>query len=800
MRKDYMKNRIFFTLVILMLVEVGIVVGQESEINKPAIPKVGAAMERENETNNLATIPVASENLKNAPIATTRAATSAIPPILSNTVRDASSSQVAVNWENVTLKDCIEVLCRDLGMEFIISPAVNVSQEVSVRAGDVTNWSREDKLELFDAILDTAGVQRIQRGRVWVFAPSNIRPVLQGYEGDAYSKGQPVIGVLRLKYIDAKSATDFLNTVGGKPPLVYGLNGSQIIMVIGTHAYLKQMEDLLKLIDVPPSVMKAFTLKEADAEELASELTNIFYRRTGGDGQPVRFVPITRLNIVVAYNATPKTLEEIEKWVQILDRTEEENERITKVYRMQVIEAEKIAKTLSELYSSIYRQNLERERIIGTKTRKLQKTMIPKKSTSSNSHKSSSRPTSSKSSKSTKKSSKSSSKSSKSSGSSATASRAPSVSSRPSAPTAGSKTTSSASVVDEEAIILADEETNTLIINAPAEMHKEIERTINELDRARRQVLIETVLVEVTLDENLDLGIEWAVSEGGIAANGKTVSSAGLQAGGELGKAVYPFTDAKTGISYLIESSKKKMALIQAAENDDRLQVLSSPTVLTRDGMEAEISFGEEVPIQQKTVSDAGRENYSFDYRDAKMTLKVTPHIDDFEMVTLTLEQELRSVNPSTSGDVAPSFFTRELRSNLQVESGQTLVLGGLIQRKDQKITTGIPWLNRIPYIGWIFGRNQIIKQGSEILMILTPHVVETRDETDLLTREFRNKILGAMSEKNIRKLYNLEDGPYPLLKPEEESVELPANPEVIIEDFSPSSIPDEKTVSVEEK
>jgi general secretion pathway protein D len=105
-----------------------------------------------------------------------------------------------------------------------------------------------------------------------------------------------------------------------------------------------------------------------------------------------------------------------------------------------------------------------------------------------------------------------------------------------------------------------------------------------------------------------------------------------------------------------------------------------------------------------------------------------------------------------------PIFTTRELRSNLQVENGQTLVLGGLIQRADQKIKRGIPLISRIPIVGWLFGWNSTVKKGSEIMMILTPRVVDTRDETDLLTKDFREKILGAMAQKDIRKLYNLEE------------------------------------------
>jgi len=665
---------------------------------------------------------------KGTAITSQRDASSSIPPVQSTVARDASKSEVAINWENVTLKDCIEVLSRDLGMEFIISPSVNVTQEVSIRAGDVTTWDREHKLELFDTILETAGVQRTQRGRVWVFAPSDIRPVVKAFEESELSDGKPIIGVIELQNIDAGRAQQFLGTVGGKPQRAFGLSGSRTLIILGTRAYLRQMEELVKLVDFPPSVLSHYILEEADAEDVARELTNIFYRRAGGDGSQIRFVAVARLNTVVAQNLPQSLVPEIDRWIKLLDRSDSLNERITKVYRMQVIEAEQIGKTLSNLYSDLYKQAQQRERELGKTATKSQsnqaKPAAKAKSTAKPPSKTAAKPTA------------------------------------PTKKTNGG-TPATTSPMNEEVIILSDKDTNTLIINAPADMHREIERTINELDKSRRQVLIETVIVEVTLDEGTDLGIEWAIQGGGDPANAGALMS-GLQLG-EIAAGTVPLNNAADGLTYLITSSDQKMALIHAAQEDNRLQVLSSPNVLTRDGMEAEVSFGKEVPIRQSTLSSGGNENFSFDYRDAKISLTVTPHIDDHDMVTLTIEQVVRRVEEDELASEldAPVFRTREIRSNLQVDNGQTIILGGLIERADIEARVGVPYLMDIPFLGWLFGRTVVRKEGTEILMILTPHVVNTRDETDLLTRDFRRKILGSMSEKDVRDLYDLEDGPF---------------------------------------
>jgi general secretion pathway protein D len=668
-------------------------------------------------------------------ITSRRDSSSSIPPVQTAVTRDAAKSEVAINWENVTLKDCIEVLSRDLGMEFIISPSVNVTQEVSIRAGDVTSWNRENKLELFDAILDTAGVQRIQRGRVWVYSPSDIRPVIAGSTGSDLPDGQPVIGVIQLKNISGSQAQQFLGTIGGKPQRVFAMGDSQTLIVTGTKAFLRQIEELVAMVDVPPSVMTHYILKNADAEDVAGELSNVFYRQVGSNGQQIRFFAVARRNAVVAQNLAPSLENEVEKWVKFLDENDDLNERVTKVYRMQVIEADVIGKTLSNLYSDLYKQAQLRERERGktaTKIAKVSSTPTPAA------------------------------KNAKAANASAKAPAQKAAASNPkqasSGAAAGADATTSA--IDEEIIIHSDKDTNTLIINAPADMHREIEKTIKELDKSRRQVLIETAMVEVVLDDGMDFGVEWAVQGGGDPSHAGAQMS-GLELGA-LAAGTTELTDAANGFTYFLKSNDEKWALIQAAKDDDRLQVLSSPTVLTRDGMEAEVSFGKEVPIQQSSVTDAGKENFSYDYRDAKITLKVTPHIDDHQMVTLTLEQTVRRVveNTISTDNNAPVFNTREIRSNLQVDDGQTIILGGLIERGDREERVGIPYLMDIPFIGFLFGRTSISKEGTEILMIMTPYVVDSRDETDLLTRDFRRKILGGLNKSSdeIRMLYDLQE------------------------------------------
>ncbi|MFC1467277.1 secretin N-terminal domain-containing protein, partial [Verrucomicrobiota bacterium] len=363
-----------------------------------------------------------------------RSASAKSPGALETRVKaGGAAADVAVNWENITLKDCIETLCRDLKMEFIISPSVNVAQEVSVRAGDITEWKRNNKLLLFDAILETAGVQRLQRGRVWVFSPSKLRPIVAAGDNNELNGGTAIIGVLKVKHITAAHAADILNTIDGKPSRIFPQNGSSTLLVSGTKDYLRQTEELLKLIDMPPAMLTHYMIKHADAGDLSNELNNLFYRRAGGDGSTIRFIPIARLNMVVVHNAPESMHEEIKHWIKILDSAEGANERVTRVYHIQVIDADTIAKTLNSLYSDLHKQALEKQKKYGAQKAQQPTTQATQKKTNNAKKKTAAK-------NSTK----------KSNGSSSSNGASPSI-----------------DYAEEEVIILADKDTNTLIVNAP---------------------------------------------------------------------------------------------------------------------------------------------------------------------------------------------------------------------------------------------------------------------------------------------------------------------------------------------
>jgi general secretion pathway protein D len=182
---------------------------------------------------------------------------------------------------------------------------------------------------------------------------------------------------------------------------------------------------------------------------------------------------------------------------------------------------------------------------------------------------------------------------------------------------------------------------------------------------------------------------------------------------------------------------------IQAAKGN--VNILSSPHILTTDNQEASISIVNQVPIPKTTETETGTLITTYEYKDAGITLKVTPKINEKGLVTMQLSLEVTDVGEKKTFDTEQvPFLKRNAQTSVVVQDGQTLVLGGLISENQSESRTGIPFLMDIPVIGYLFGTTTKSLNKTELVMLITPHVVRSREDVDKLTEQF---------EKNVDKL-----------------------------------------------
>lgn len=296
--------------------------------------------------------------------------------------------------------------------------------------------------------------------------------------------------------------------------------------------------------------------------------------------------------------------------------------------------------------------------------------------------------------------------------------------------------------------ILPDARINGLMVMASPSDIVAIKEIVKELDIQLAQVLIETVVMEVGLTHSVATGIDWVRH---IDPN-KQVNNPWILGGGggttrptnlieDLLNGVTNVYSAASGITYL--STFKNLNLdmvIQASKEDGRTKIMTSPILLTQDNKEAEIKATElrylykgKRYVGYNTGTTSGGYEDDIEQRDVGLTVKITPRINPDGMVVLIVEEKFEQIMESgqtINGVVWPTVQTRELKSELSVVNGQTIVLGGLVQTETSNSSTGIPILKDIPWVGqYLFGSTKKSEHRKELLVFLTPHVFKNSTE-----------------------------------------------------------------------
>ena len=293
--------------------------------------------------------------------------------------------------------------------------------------------------------------------------------------------------------------------------------------------------------------------------------------------------------------------------------------------------------------------------------------------------------------------------------------------------------------------VMADRINNTLLIHASAAEYQRIANTLKRLDVQRAQVLIEASIVEVTLGDGLQYGLQWAF-------NGGTLGGSGT---GMLGNAASAATPANsTSFTYTLRNSAGNIsAVLSALANKSLLKVMSSPSLMVLDNHTAAIQVGTQQPINTGAVlnSNTSTSNIittNIQYKDTGVMLGVTPSVSAGDLVTLDISQTVTDIGPdSTSAATAgyPTFMQRQIDSKVAVRSGETLVLGGLIKDSNSNTKTGLPLLSAIPVLGALFGTHTQSAARTELLVILTPRVLRSDDDARAISRELRDRMQGLL-------------------------------------------------------
>ncbi len=292
--------------------------------------------------------------------------------------------------------------------------------------------------------------------------------------------------------------------------------------------------------------------------------------------------------------------------------------------------------------------------------------------------------------------------------------------------------------------IIADEGLNALIILSTQEDYEFIRAAIEKIDVIPRQVLLEGVVAEVSLKDELKLGISWALqfNPGGMrGVLGGVEGTVGFNVPGAT-----PTSTTGTGtFTFAGTVGGDFKTVIDMLATDSRAKLLAVPHVLVSDNKEARIQVGQQVPVVSSETFGSGTvaPQRTIQYKDIGIILKVKPRINEGGLVTLDITQEVSSYETIKLFDNEDYIILKktETTTNLVVQDGNTIIIGGLIRDDITKSRSGIPFLSKIPVLGYLFGQTTDSEQRTELIILLTPRVIRTHADANAVTSDYVDSV-----------------------------------------------------------
>jgi general secretion pathway protein D len=294
--------------------------------------------------------------------------------------------------------------------------------------------------------------------------------------------------------------------------------------------------------------------------------------------------------------------------------------------------------------------------------------------------------------------------------------------------------------------IIPDETNNALVFKASSRDYKRVLTVLKQLDIQPRQVLINVLVAEITLSRSAEYGIQWFLN----SSTGGGYNLQGALDTKDVTRAINTPLGTATGFFLSLYDPVDFMrGLITALGSDADVNILSSPNILALDNQEANIEVGEDIPTVTGTTTSATEGNTvtnTVQYRKTGILLTVTPHINSSGLVKMELIQEVSDVGTYIPDLNNYSFLTRRAETSLVVEDNQTVVMAGLMKSNKSNGQDGIPHLKDIPVLGYLFGNVSKKNTKTELIFLITPHVIKNRKQADQIAREFSQKVADLQS------------------------------------------------------
>lgn len=619
----------------------------------------------------------------------------------------SEDGEIVLNFEGESIQSVVHTILGEVLQEtFVIAPGVG---------GEVTfstsrPVSREQLMPILELLLQWNGATLVfTQGRY------NVLPVSDAIKGNLVPQIGPAelargyeVRVVPLKYISALEMEKILQPYVRDGAIVQVDLHRSMIFLGGTSEELSNYLRTVEIFDVDwlkGMSVGIYPLRTVDVESIIGELERIF----SGDGDTplagmFRFVPLERLGSVMVITFQEEYLYKAEEWIKILDRGAAGAGKQLYVYRVKNLEAPVLAGYLTQIFGGEGGQTTSNTSS-GTLAPGLEAVQVGTVTDFNQSRLGMDQQGT------------------------------------------GNNEGMSLNTGDGDIRITSVLETNSLLIQATSSEYNSILAAIERIDIEPLQVLIESQVLDVELNEELQFGVNWfltnnpALVPSGIGDIDRYIQSAAFGSGAAESGGFNFLTTLATPLS---NGMPFVQATIAALDEVTDVRSLAAPSLLVRNNATATITVGTQVPVQSSAIS-TGNNNVvsSAQYVSTGITLTVTPRINPGGLVYMDISQDVsrpgaRDPDISTSGN--PPINNKTVSSQVAVQSGQTVFLGGMISEQDSSGRSGVPYLSRIPFIGPLFGSKTRAKTRSETLVMITPTVVESSLDLQRVSEEMQQE------------------------------------------------------------
>jgi general secretion pathway protein D len=671
---------------------------------------------------------------------------------------------IVLNFDNADIETVVHAASEIVGFNYVLAP--DVRGKVTVQTSG--RIPQEDVFGVLLAILEVHGFTAVKSGNLYKIvriegARERAVPTFIGGEVDPTRPGDEVITqILPVRFTSVADLSTLLRPLISARGSVIAHRETNVLIVTDTASNLKRLLDIVRVVDVQVTLdeLVIIPIRFADAADLATILNQLFQSGrvsrgaapTPGAPPPPPVTPVVpgqppappppgpagqttgaadrtpliiaerRSNSLIIHARRPE-LETLRRLINQLDVNIYGGRRVF-VYYAENAKARDLAATLNAIYGG--KETVPTTPSPTAPARPGQPPPPPP----------------------------------------------PPPAAAPGGPIGGVGTLGDLGVIEGQVRFIADETTNAIIVTTFPRSWPEIEATIKQLDRMPRQVLIEVLVVEVTLTDDLRLGLDWALKEGSFRLANQNINTSPTAVGSITSPSRrIPMPDVPLvglpgpGLTAFAFQTDKFFAIINTLASENKLNVISNPHVLTSENKKAVINVSDSVPIvtsQQvpfggtvtgtatptsTTASVVGTQ--TVEYRDAGVILTVTPRIGERGTVALDVKQEVNDFGGPEPPTSSRRIIKREAETSVVLVNNQTLVLGGLIKERRNLEDRGIPFLKNIPVLGYLFGAKVATTTKTELLLLITPRVIGTAADAARITDEMRR--LTPELERSIR-------------------------------------------------